>query len=76
VEAGARLAGALLHEDLVDELIVYVAPSLLGPQGRPLVDLPPISSLENRLQLKYTEVTTIGEDLRLTAVPAHRALRR
>jgi diaminohydroxyphosphoribosylaminopyrimidine deaminase/5-amino-6-(5-phosphoribosylamino)uracil reductase len=75
VEAGARLAGALLHEDLVDELIVYVAPSLLGPQGRPLVDLPPIASLENRLQLKYTEVTMIGADLRLTAVLAHRAPR-
>jgi diaminohydroxyphosphoribosylaminopyrimidine deaminase/5-amino-6-(5-phosphoribosylamino)uracil reductase len=75
VEAGARLAGALLHADLVDELIVYVAPSLLGPQGRPLVDLPQISSLETRLQLKYTEVTMIGADLRLTAVPAHRALR-
>ncbi|HWW20011.1 MAG TPA: bifunctional diaminohydroxyphosphoribosylaminopyrimidine deaminase/5-amino-6-(5-phosphoribosylamino)uracil reductase RibD [Steroidobacteraceae bacterium] len=74
VEAGARLAGALLHADLVDELIVYLSPSLLGPQARPLVDLPQISSLEMRLALTYTEVTTIGADLRLTAVPARRAL--
>jgi diaminohydroxyphosphoribosylaminopyrimidine deaminase/5-amino-6-(5-phosphoribosylamino)uracil reductase len=73
VEAGATLAGALLHADLVDELIVYVAPSLLGPAARALVDLPQISSLDTRLQLKFTEVTTIGADLRLTAVPAHRA---
>lgn len=75
VEAGARLAGALLHADLVDELILYVAPSLLGPQARPMVELPPIGTLETRLQLKFTEVTTIGSDLRLRAVPAHRALR-
>jgi diaminohydroxyphosphoribosylaminopyrimidine deaminase/5-amino-6-(5-phosphoribosylamino)uracil reductase len=69
VEAGARLAGALLHADLVDELIVYVAPALLGPQARALVELPQISKLEARLQLKFTEVTQIGADLRLTAVP-------
>jgi diaminohydroxyphosphoribosylaminopyrimidine deaminase/5-amino-6-(5-phosphoribosylamino)uracil reductase len=75
VEAGARLAGALLHADLVDELIVYVAPSLLGHSARALVELPEISKLETRLQLKFTEVTTIAADLRLTAVPAHRAMR-
>ena len=34
VEAGARLAGALLHQALVDELVVYIAPKLLGPQAR------------------------------------------
>jgi diaminohydroxyphosphoribosylaminopyrimidine deaminase / 5-amino-6-(5-phosphoribosylamino)uracil reductase len=73
VEAGPRLAGALLQADLVDELIVYVAPSLLGPQARPLVDLPPIASLESRLQFIYRDITAIGADLRLTAVPAHRA---
>jgi diaminohydroxyphosphoribosylaminopyrimidine deaminase/5-amino-6-(5-phosphoribosylamino)uracil reductase len=73
VEAGPRLAGALLHADLVDELIVYLAPSLLGPTARALAELPQISSLDTRLQLKFTEVTTIGTDLRLTAVPAHRA---
>jgi diaminohydroxyphosphoribosylaminopyrimidine deaminase/5-amino-6-(5-phosphoribosylamino)uracil reductase len=73
VEAGAKLAGALLHADLVDELIVYIAPALLGPAARALVELPQISSLDMRLQLKFAEVTTIGADLRLIAVPAHRA---
>ena len=69
VEAGARLSGALLRSQLVDELIVYLAPSLLGPQARPLVQLPPISALADRLQLEYRQVERIGEDLRITAVP-------
>jgi diaminohydroxyphosphoribosylaminopyrimidine deaminase/5-amino-6-(5-phosphoribosylamino)uracil reductase len=75
VEAGARLAGALLHADLVDELILYVAPSLLGHCARALVELPDISKLDTRLQLKFTEITPIASDLRITAVPAHRVIR-
>ena len=70
VEAGARLAGALLQAALVDELVLYVAPSVLGPQARPLVELSEITRLEARLQLRFTEVTLIDGDLRLTAVPA------
>lgn len=69
VEAGARLAGALLQAQLVDELIVYLAPSLLGGAARALADLPEISSLEQRLRLRFTQCTPIGEDLRITAVP-------
>jgi diaminohydroxyphosphoribosylaminopyrimidine deaminase/5-amino-6-(5-phosphoribosylamino)uracil reductase len=72
VEAGARLAGALLRAQLVDELIVYLAPSLLGPQARALAELPQITQLEQRLQLEFTECTPIGADLRLTVVPAKR----
>jgi diaminohydroxyphosphoribosylaminopyrimidine deaminase/5-amino-6-(5-phosphoribosylamino)uracil reductase len=69
VEAGARLAGALLDARLVDELIVYLAPSLLGPSARPLAQLPEITQLEQRLRLEFTECKPIGPDLRLTAVP-------
>jgi diaminohydroxyphosphoribosylaminopyrimidine deaminase / 5-amino-6-(5-phosphoribosylamino)uracil reductase len=69
VEAGARLAGALLHARLVDELIVYLAPSLLGPQAHAMALLPEISKLEQRLRLRFTQCIAIGEDLRLTAVP-------
>ncbi|EQD62672.1 riboflavin synthase subunit alpha, partial [mine drainage metagenome] len=43
VEAGPRLAGALLAERLVDELILYVAPKLFGPQARPLAELPELT---------------------------------
>lgn len=69
VEAGARLSGALLRAQLVDELIVYLAPSLLGPQGLPLVQLPPIAALAERLLLEFRQFEWIGEDLRITAVP-------
>jgi len=69
VEAGARLAGALLQARLVDELILYLAPSLLGPQARPLVALPAIDQLEQRLSGRYTDCTRVGEDLRVTFRP-------
>ncbi len=69
VEAGARLAGALLRVRLVDEFIVYLAPSLLGPTARALVELPEITQLEQRLRLQFTECQPVGPDLRLTAVP-------
>jgi diaminohydroxyphosphoribosylaminopyrimidine deaminase/5-amino-6-(5-phosphoribosylamino)uracil reductase len=69
VEAGARLAGALLQSQLVDEFIVYLAPSLLGPTARPLVELPQISQLEQRMRLEFSECKPVGPDLRLTALP-------
>ncbi len=69
VEAGARLSGALLAAGLVDELIVYIAPSLLGQTARPLVWLPPIEQLEARVQLQFLEAVAVGEDLRVTARP-------
>ena len=68
-EAGARLAGALLGARLVDEFIVYLAPSLLGPTARALVELPQISQLEQRMRLEFSECKPVGPDLRLTAVP-------
>jgi diaminohydroxyphosphoribosylaminopyrimidine deaminase/5-amino-6-(5-phosphoribosylamino)uracil reductase len=69
VEAGARLAGALLAAGLVDELIIYMAPSLLGQAARPLVWLPPIERLEARVALQFLEAVPVGEDLRVTARP-------
>ena len=69
VEAGARLAGALLRSELVDELIVYLAPLLLGPAARPLLQLPEISRIEQARRLQFTDCTRIGEDLRITAIP-------
>jgi diaminohydroxyphosphoribosylaminopyrimidine deaminase / 5-amino-6-(5-phosphoribosylamino)uracil reductase len=70
VEAGARLAGALLQGGWVDELILYMAPSLLGPQARALAQLPPIADLAQRWAGQFTDCTRVGEDLRLTIRPA------
>jgi diaminohydroxyphosphoribosylaminopyrimidine deaminase/5-amino-6-(5-phosphoribosylamino)uracil reductase len=69
VEAGARLAGALLRAQLADELIVYLAPLLLGPAARPLLQLPEISELSAGVRLQFTDCTRLGEDMRLTARP-------
>ena len=71
VEAGPRLAGALLAARLVDELVIYLAPCLLGPQAQPLAQLPLLQRLEARLSLSYQSVDRIGEDLRIVARCEH-----
>ena len=70
VEAGPKLAGALLQAGLADELVAYVAPSLLGDEARGLAHLPGVSKLVQRLQFRYTDARMIGPDLRITVVPA------
>jgi diaminohydroxyphosphoribosylaminopyrimidine deaminase / 5-amino-6-(5-phosphoribosylamino)uracil reductase len=70
VEAGARLTGAFLHGGWVDELIVYLAPSLLGPNARALALLPDITELAQRWSGQFTDCTQLGQDLRLTLRPA------
>ena len=70
VEAGATLAGAFVREKLFDELVVYLAPTLLGPDARPLLDLPALSQLDARTKLRFTECTPVGDDLRITAIQA------
>lgn len=69
VECGPRLAGALLREQLVDELVCYLAPSLLGDGARGLALIPGLERLEQRVQLKFAEVRQVGSDLRITAIP-------
>jgi diaminohydroxyphosphoribosylaminopyrimidine deaminase/5-amino-6-(5-phosphoribosylamino)uracil reductase len=66
VEAGNKLNGSLIREGCVDELLVYLAPALLGP-GMPMLDLPAISSLSGRLLLRYDDLARIGDDLRIRA---------
>ena len=64
VEAGGKLNGSLLRAGQVDELLVYLAPSLLGP-GQPMVELPPLAALEDRVALTYHDALRVGDDLRL-----------
>jgi len=66
VEAGPRLAGALLARGLVDQIVLYIAPDLLGAGARGLFDLPALESLAGRRRLKFTDTRRIGRDLRLT----------
>lgn len=65
VEAGAVLNGALLQAGLVDELIVYMAPSLLGDDGRGAFHLPGLTKLSDRIELRLLDVLQVGVDLRL-----------
>lgn len=65
VEAGAQLAGALLQAGLVDELLVYIAPKLLGDNGRGLCQLPGLTQLADAPEFVFSEVRQIGPDLRL-----------
>ena len=69
VEAGPRLAGAFVRAGLYDELVVYVAPSLIGGDAMPLVQLPGIAQLDDRLRLRFTDIRAVGDDLRLTLRP-------
>lgn len=68
VEAGPTLAGELLTAGLVDELIVYIAPKLLGNSAMALAKLPEFNSLSDVPLLQWQDITQIGEDVRLTAV--------
>ena len=63
-EAGPKLCGALLQADLVDELVLYQAPILLGDQAQPLLNLPGLNSLHDRIQLVLLEQRAFGLDLR------------
>ena len=73
VEAGATLCGALLKAQLVDEIVVYLAPLLMGNQARPQFHLPEISTMTARLPLVLADSRQVGEDLRLTYHPESRA---
>ncbi|ELN2737827.1 bifunctional diaminohydroxyphosphoribosylaminopyrimidine deaminase/5-amino-6-(5-phosphoribosylamino)uracil reductase RibD [Pluralibacter gergoviae] len=70
VEAGPTLAGALLQAGLVDELIVYLAPKLLGDAARGLCTLPGLEKLAEAPQLNFGEVRRVGPDLCLHLTPA------
>lgn len=63
VEAGPTLAGALLQAGLVDELLVYVAPKLLGNDARGLFVLPGLEKLADAPQLKFSEIRPVGSDV-------------
>ena len=69
VECGADLAGSFLRDGLVDELICYIAPSLLGDDARGLAQIAGLDTLAQRVQLQFKDVRQIGPDLRITAVP-------
>lgn len=69
LECGATLAGALLTAGLIDELVIYLAPLLLGDGARGLFHLPGLSRMSERIPLKIADIRAVGGDWRITARP-------
>jgi diaminohydroxyphosphoribosylaminopyrimidine deaminase/5-amino-6-(5-phosphoribosylamino)uracil reductase len=71
VEAGATLNGMLLHNGLVDELIVYQAASILGADAQGMFAIEPVETMQQRPEFELTDVRRIGADLRLRYKPGN-----
>lgn len=67
VEAGPTLNGALLQAELIDELIIYMAPHLMGDAARGLFYLPELVSMDQRIGLEILDIRAVGRDWRITA---------
>ncbi|OEZ89891.1 riboflavin biosynthesis protein RibD [Janthinobacterium sp. HH104] len=71
VEAGAKLNGSLIREGCVDELLVYLAPTLLG-DAQGMFDLPALTDIKQQRTLQFHQVQQVGEDVRILARFAQR----
>jgi diaminohydroxyphosphoribosylaminopyrimidine deaminase/5-amino-6-(5-phosphoribosylamino)uracil reductase len=67
IESGARLAGAFIEQDLVDELILYQAPKLMGADSKSLVNMKSIENLSQAKELNISDIRMIGKDIRIIA---------
>jgi diaminohydroxyphosphoribosylaminopyrimidine deaminase/5-amino-6-(5-phosphoribosylamino)uracil reductase len=70
VEAGPTLSGAFVQYGMADELLLYIAPKLLGPQARPLFELPLLQDLQRATHFRIIDQQLVGEDLRLRLRPS------
>lgn len=70
IEAGATLAGAFLQQGLVDELVLYMAPKLLGDAARGLFHLPGLDRMAQQVKIEIKDVRNVGADLRINAIVA------
>jgi len=71
VEAGSVLCGALLAAQLVDELVIYMAPHLMGDSGKGLFHLPGLDAMSQRVALEISDIRPIAKDWRITAIPQY-----
>lgn len=67
VEAGATLAASFLKQNLVDELIIYLAPKLMGTDGRGLINLLGLESMDQVIDLEIKDIRMVGSDIRVVA---------
>ncbi|MEH6456072.1 MAG: bifunctional diaminohydroxyphosphoribosylaminopyrimidine deaminase/5-amino-6-(5-phosphoribosylamino)uracil reductase RibD [Cocleimonas sp.] len=71
VEAGATLCGALLSEKCVDEIVIYMAPTILGGDAKSLFNLPQLQSMKDKVNLEIKDIRAVGRDWRITATPVY-----
>ena len=71
MEAGATLCGALLKAGLVDEVMLYVAPVVLGVGGRGAFDLGPLEDMAQRIEFEWLDSRRVGSSLRLQLAPKY-----
>jgi len=67
VETGAKLNGSLLAAGVIDEIVLYLAPMLLGDAAQGLFALPEFTSLDQGLRPRIVDVRQVGADIRITA---------
>lgn len=65
VECGSTLSGSLMQAGLLDELIIYMAPVLLGDNARPLLHLPGIKKMQDKIEMEFFDSRMIGEEMRI-----------
>ncbi|MDH5183615.1 MAG: bifunctional diaminohydroxyphosphoribosylaminopyrimidine deaminase/5-amino-6-(5-phosphoribosylamino)uracil reductase RibD [Gammaproteobacteria bacterium] len=69
LETGATLSGAMLKQGLVDEMVIYMAPHIMGNQARGLFNLPGMDEMSQRIELDMMDIRAVGKDWRITAKP-------
>jgi diaminohydroxyphosphoribosylaminopyrimidine deaminase/5-amino-6-(5-phosphoribosylamino)uracil reductase len=69
VEAGGKLNASLMRAGLIDEIVFYLAPTLLGDRAQGMFPLPELQLLDGRLQLDVRDVRMVGQDMRIIARP-------
>jgi len=71
LETGATLSGAMLQAKLIDEMLIYIAPKLMGDNARALFKLPGMETMADSMELDIKDVRMVGRDLRVTAIPIY-----
>ncbi len=71
VEAGSQLNGALLQSGLIDELVIYMAPKIMGDGANGLFHLPDLTTMTQNIDLQITDIRAVGRDWRITALPQY-----
>ena len=71
VEAGSVLCGSLLKEKLVDEIVIYMAPMIMGSDAKGLFALPEITEMKDKINLSINDIRKVGNDMRITISPVY-----